>query len=86
MHSRHIVRSLLAIAAIVHPLGLAAQGAAVPSRPAVTSSRPGAVSRAAAAFHPDRLARIDSWIESLVAQRQIPGAVVMLVKDGQVVE
>ncbi|HNV77145.1 MAG TPA: serine hydrolase domain-containing protein [Gemmatimonadaceae bacterium] len=84
MHSRHIVRSLLAIAAIVHPLGLAAQGAAVPSRPAVTSSRPGAVSRAAAAFHPDRLARIDSWIESLVAQRQIPGAVVMLVKDGQV--
>lgn len=40
--------------------------------------------RAAAAFVPERLARIDHWIASLVAEQKIPGAVVLLVKDGQV--
>lgn len=44
-----------------------------------------AASSASAAFVPERLARVDGWVESLVAQRQIPGAVVMLVKDGAVV-
>jgi CubicO group peptidase (beta-lactamase class C family) len=38
----------------------------------------------AAAFDPARLARIDEWINKLVADRQIPGAVVMLVRDGRV--
>lgn len=36
------------------------------------------------AFIPDRLARIDSMLQSLVAAEQIPGAVVLLVRDGQV--
>lgn len=45
---------------------------------------PASASARAAAFLPDRLARVDSWIESLVRAREIPGAVVMLVKDGQV--
>lgn len=40
--------------------------------------------RAAAAFLPDRLARMDRWIASLVAEQKIPGAVVLLVKDGEV--
>lgn len=40
--------------------------------------------RAAAAFVPERLARIDHWIQSLVAGQKIPGAVVLLVKDGEV--
>ena len=39
---------------------------------------------AAAGFVPDRLERVDQWIETLVRERQIPGAVVMLVRDGQV--
>ncbi len=39
---------------------------------------------ATAAFTPERLSRIDSWIEQLVTNGKIPGAVVMLVKDGQV--
>src|SRR5688572_27354561 len=39
----------------------------------------------AAAFSPARLARIDSMLLRLVAERRIPGAVAMLVKDGQVV-
>ncbi len=35
------------------------------------------------AFHPERLARMEQWIASLVAERRIPGAVVLLVKDGR---
>ena len=37
-----------------------------------------------AAFDPSRLARIDSWINKLIADQRIPGAVVLLVRDGQV--
>ena len=37
-----------------------------------------------AAFDPNRLARIDSWINKLIADQRIPGAVVMLVRDGRV--
>lgn len=39
---------------------------------------------AATGFFPERLARIDSFVEGLVAAEQIPGAVVLLVRDGQV--
>lgn len=39
---------------------------------------------AAASFTPNRLARIDSLILRLIAERKIPGAVVMLVRDGNV--
>jgi len=45
---------------------------------------PAPASARAAAFLPERLARVDAWIESLVRAKEIPGAVVMLVKDGQV--
>jgi len=38
----------------------------------------------ASVFHPQRLARLDSTLESLITQRQLPGAVVLLVKDGRV--
>ena len=55
------------------PLSLPAQGART-ARPDATSS----------AFEPDRLARIDSWMEELVRARRVPGAVVMLVRDGKV--
>lgn len=41
-------------------------------------------SSAAAAFDPARLARIDSMVIRLIAQQKLPGAVVMLVKDGTV--
>jgi CubicO group peptidase (beta-lactamase class C family) len=36
------------------------------------------------AFDPNRLARIDGWINELIADQRIPGAVVLLVRDGQV--
>lgn len=65
----------LALAALA-PLTAVAQESA----PRVSSG----TSRAAAAFVPDRLARIDEWLDRLVAERQVPGAVVMLMKDGQV--
>ena len=39
---------------------------------------------AEAAFHADRLSRIDSWVQKLVDDGKIPGAVVMLVRDGKV--
>ena len=35
------------------------------------------------AFDAQRLARIDTWIEGLIAARRIPGAVVMIVRDGK---
>jgi CubicO group peptidase (beta-lactamase class C family) len=44
----------------------------------------GATPVRASAFMPDRLARIDSLLQSLVAAEQIPGAVVLLVRDGRV--
>jgi len=63
------------------PLALAAQqGAPHPASPSASGSS----SSADAAFVPGRLSRVDFWIESLIAQRKIPGAVALLVKDGQV--
>lgn len=35
-------------------------------------------------FHADRIARVDSFVTGLMADRKIPGAVVLLVKDGRV--
>jgi CubicO group peptidase (beta-lactamase class C family) len=40
---------------------------------------------ATAAFDSSRLARIDTWIQGLVADHQIPGAVAMIVRDGRIV-
>lgn len=51
------------------------------SSPRVSSGTAGV---SAAAFVPDRLSRVDAWLERLIAERQVPGAVVMLVKDGRV--
>ena len=39
---------------------------------------------AAAAFVPERLAHIDTWVQRQVDERKIPGAVVMIVHDGGV--
>jgi CubicO group peptidase (beta-lactamase class C family) len=39
----------------------------------------------AAVFHPARLARLDSTMQAWIGAQRIPGAVVMLVKDGHVV-
>jgi CubicO group peptidase (beta-lactamase class C family) len=39
---------------------------------------------AAAAFIPERLGHVDAWVEKLIDERKIPGAVVMLVIDGKV--
>ncbi|MBL0171112.1 MAG: beta-lactamase family protein [Gemmatimonadaceae bacterium] len=38
----------------------------------------------APSFIPARVERIDQWVESLIAAKRIPGAVVMLVRDGRV--
>lgn len=39
---------------------------------------------ASAVFHPQRLARLDSALEALITGQRLPGAVVLLVKDGRV--
>lgn len=44
----------------------------------------GASSGRGSAFMPYRLARIDSMLQSLIAAEQMPGAVVMLIRDGRV--
>ena len=62
----------------VIPLLLAAQ----PPPPAVLPSA--AMPRAAAGFSDARLARIDSLVTRLIADKRIPGAVVILVQDGAV--
>lgn len=38
---------------------------------------------ASGGFDPERLARIDRWAQDLVAKKQIPGAVVMMVRGGE---
>jgi CubicO group peptidase (beta-lactamase class C family) len=70
------VKTLVAAALLVSSASLAAQ--------APRSATNGRSNGAAAAFDPDRLARIDKWIEGLVTAKRIPGAVAMLVRDGKV--
>ena len=72
-------RPLLLAAAL--PLSLLAQAAAPTS--ASPTGVPG-VRTAAAAFDGARLGRIESYLDRLVAEQRIPGAVVMLVRNGQV--
>lgn len=72
--------SLITTAGLALALAAGQRAGAQELSPRATS----AATSATAAFLPERLSRIDSWIESLVAERKIPGAVVLLVKDGQV--
>ena len=69
---RHTLRALSL--ACVLPLAL-------PAQPAALSPT---ASAAASSFTPMRLARIDSLVNRLIAEQRIPGAVVMLVRDGRV--
>jgi CubicO group peptidase (beta-lactamase class C family) len=73
------MRSTLPLCALIAalPIGLRAQPAPVATSAASTTHD-------ARGFLPDRVARIDSFVAKLVADRRIPGAVVMLVRDGQV--
>ena len=66
---------LLVVAAVFCPAVLTSQHST-----GTTSNAP-----ASAAFNADRLARIDSWVRRLIDERKIPGAVVMLVRDGRTV-
>ena len=66
------------LASVFVPMALAAQHAAVPVRVGAT------VPAATAMFTADRLARIDGYLTRLIDAGKIPGAVVMLVKDGRV--
>ena len=59
----------LTLAAVI-PYALGAQTAAPPA--------------VATAFDATRLTRIDAWLNRLIAEQRIPGAVVMLVHDGRV--
>ena len=64
------------------PASLIAQtGERITERAAArTSASPSATS---SPFHADRLARVDRWVDGLIAAKKIPGAVVMLVHDGR---
>lgn len=57
--------------------------------PAIVSSQQSAKlssnGSAPAAFDAERLARVDAWVQRLIADRKIPGAVVMLTRDGRTV-
>ncbi len=83
--------ALVVTAALIGPVAdpAAAQSLA-PSSAGTGATRgtaPGgvsAVSAAAAPFDVTRLARIDSAMKKLIADQKIPGAVVMLVRDGKV--
>jgi CubicO group peptidase (beta-lactamase class C family) len=55
--------------------------------PALLSAQPKASvakSAGSSAFVPERLARIDNWMQQLVDSKRVPGAVVMIVRDGKV--
>jgi len=62
---------LLVVAAFICPSLVSAQSATT-------------TAAAAAGFTPARLARIDAWVQQLVDDRKIPGAVVMITRDGAV--
>ncbi|MES2176746.1 MAG: serine hydrolase domain-containing protein [Gemmatimonadota bacterium] len=72
------------LATLFLPAALCAQRASETASHKSTIGAPTALSPAAAAFDPVRLARLDAWVQRLITERQIPGAVVMLVRDGQV--
>lgn len=74
---RHATLAPIAALVLASLLGAPAAAQGVATGPAARTS-------AAAAFVPDRLARVDQWIETLVRDQKVPGAVVMLVRDGQV--
>ena len=85
---------LIVAAALAVPMALIAQegastgGAgrsATRAKPSPVPVRASTTNRAAsAAFLPERMTRIDEWLERLITEQKIPGAIVMLVKDGQV--
>ena len=70
---RHTVRAVAFLCLL--PFALVAQAPA-PASATHDASRN--------AFDAPRLARVDAMVERLIADRRIPGAVVMLVRDGQV--
>jgi CubicO group peptidase (beta-lactamase class C family) len=71
------MRSLLCAITLACALPLA-----VPAQQGASSA---ATPGASNAFIPERLARIDSAINHLVAEQRIPGAVALIVRDGRVV-
>lgn len=56
-----------------------AQRTTGPALPPATAAR-----AAAAAFDPERLRHLETWVAQLIAERKIPGAVVLLTKNGAV--
>src|SRR5256885_5047926 len=73
---------LLSLGMVFTPAVIAAQTVPRPTVAIVQSAH--ARPDAPAAFDPGRLARIDSWLQGLVAQKKIPGAVALIVRDGRV--
>ena len=80
MQTLSVCRRLIALIALAPSL-LAAQAERVAS-PNPGDGNAGAPS--SAAFAPDRIGRVDGWLNGLVREKKIPGAVVMLVRDGKV--
>ncbi|MEO7965084.1 MAG: serine hydrolase domain-containing protein [Gemmatimonadaceae bacterium] len=79
--SSSAMRSVYRAVAIVLPVVLACPS----SLAAKQSAPPVATQAAGSGFSAERLSRIDSMLNQLVADRKIPGAVAMLVRDGRVV-
>ena len=76
MRMRTRMRLVVTVALLgLQPVSLRAQGARAAARMSDIGSPLG--------FDPERLARIDRWVEGLIAEKQIPGAVVMLVRGGE---
>lgn len=67
----------------VSTLGVALLLASAPAAAQIMSGRPPV--SPTTVFHPARLARLDSTLAQWVADRRIPGAAVLIVKDGHVV-
>lgn len=61
------------------PMALGAQAAPAAPQPAATANR-----NSPTGFRAAPLARIDAYVNRLIADRRIPGAVVLLMRDGQV--
>ena len=65
-------------------LCLAVPRSPLEAQPERDAGTPRASAVPASALLPDRVRRIDQWVDGLVSRREIPGAVVLIMRDGQV--
>ena len=86
MPRHHIVTAAIALTALAAPVTLGAQRTRTQPKPAKVQHKAApAVPQLNHGFAPDRLARIDAYLQQYVDSNRVAGAVVLVMRDGDVV-